>query len=160
MADNNNEVIILMAEDDDGHAALVKDRFESVGVTNEIIRFKNGKETWDFLSGISEPGIEDGKSYLLLLDIRMPDLDGIEILRRVKDAPRLKGIPVIMLTTTDDPMEIGRCYELGCNNYLVKPVAFKKFTEVIKRLGLFLMIVKVGKIQPAQEPVRHKQFRL
>ncbi len=144
MENNNDGVTILMAEDDDGHALLVQERFENVGVHNPIIRFKDGQETWDFLSG-AKPGLEAGKGYLLLLDIRMPGLDGVEVLKRVKQDPRLKSMPVIMLTTTDDPREINLCYELGCNNYLVKPVEFEKFAEVLKRLGLFLMIVKVSK---------------
>jgi len=148
MKNGDNGVIILMAEDDDGHAQLVQERFESVGVYNPIIRFKDGQEAWDFLSGAAKPGLEPGKAYLLLLDIRMPGLDGVEVLRRVKKDPHLKNMPVIMLTTTDDPREISTCYELGCNNYLTKPVEFEKFGEVIKRLGLFLMIVKVDKIKP------------
>lgn len=144
---NENRVTILMAEDDDGHALLIQERFESAGVCNSMIRFKNGQEIWDFLSGTLKPGLEPGGEYLLLLDIRMPGLDGIEVLRRVKNDPRLKSMPVIMLTTTDDPREIKLCYDLGCNNYLTKPVEFDKFTEVLKRLGLFLMIIKVGKIE-------------
>jgi len=146
MKDETDSVTILMAEDDDGHALLVKERFQSVGVHNPIIRFKDGNEAWAFLSGTAKPGIETGKGYLLLLDIRMPALSGIEVLRRVKSDPRLKIIPVIMLTTTDDPKEIGLCYELGCNNYLTKPVEFEKFAEVIKRLGLFMIILRVKKI--------------
>ena len=146
MENDNSGVTILMAEDDDGHALLVQERFELVGVRNPITRFRDGQETWDFLSG-ARPGLEAGKGYLLLLDIRMPGMDGIEVLRRVKEDPRLKTMPVIMLTTTDDPREINLCYELGCNNYLVKPVEFEKFAEVIKRLGLFLRIVKVSSIK-------------
>ncbi|MCM2267575.1 MAG: response regulator [Elusimicrobiales bacterium] len=144
MATNGNGIIILMAEDDDGHARLVQERFESVGVHNPVVRFRDGQETWEFLSG---KGIEPGKAYLLLLDIRMPGLDGIEVLRRVKSDQRLKNMPVIMLTTTDDPREIGLCYELGCNSYLTKPVEFEKFAEVIKRLGLFLMIMRVDRLK-------------
>jgi CheY-like chemotaxis protein len=147
MNGKDNGVIILMAEDDDGHARLVRERFESVGVHNEIIRFKDGQEAWAFLSGAAKPGLETDKAYLLLLDIRMPGLDGVEVLKRVKGDARLKNMPVIMLTTTDDPREINTCYELGCNNYLTKPVEFEKFAEVIKRLGLFLMVVKVSKIK-------------
>jgi len=147
MGSNESGVTILMAEDDDGHAMLVRERFESVGVNNPVIRFRDGTETWNFLSGAAS-GLETGNSYLLLLDIRMPGLDGIELLRRVKNDPRLKNMPVIMLTTTDDPKEVATCYELGCNNYLVKPVEFEKFAEVIKRLGLFLTIVAVSKISP------------
>lgn len=149
MNNDDNGVTILMAEDDDGHAQLVQERFESVGVRNRLIRFRQGDEAWDFLSGAVKPCVEKDKAYLLLLDIHMPGLDGIEVLRRVKSDTRLKNMPVIMLTTTDDPKEISRCYELGCNNYLTKPVEFEKFAEVIKRLGLFLMVIKVGKIQAA-----------
>ncbi|MDO8802865.1 MAG: response regulator [Elusimicrobiota bacterium] len=148
MADENSAVTILMAEDDDGHALLVQQRFESVGVNNPIIRFRTGQETMNFLSGTT-PGIEPGKSYLLLLDIRMPGLDGIEVLRRMKADARLKRIPVVMLTTTDDPREIALCYDLGCSSYLTKPVEFDKFAEVIKRLGLFLNIIRISKIKAA-----------
>jgi CheY-like chemotaxis protein len=147
MNNPNDDVTILMAEDDDGHARLVQERFESVGVSNRVIRFRDGQETWDFLSGSAKPGVESGRSYLLLLDIRMPGLDGVEVLRRVKQDPRLKAMPVIMLTTTDDPKEISVCYAFGCNNYLTKPVEFERFAEVIKRLGLFLSIVRVDKIR-------------
>lgn len=140
----NEQLTILMAEDDDGHARLVEERFGNVGVQNPIVRFRDGAEAWDYLSG---PGIENGGEYLLLLDIRMPGLDGVEVLRRIKSDARLKTIPVIMLTTTDDPKEVETCYALGCNNYLTKPVEFEKFAEVIKRLGLFLMVVKVDKVK-------------
>ena len=140
----NEQLTILMAEDDDGHARLVEERFESVGVKNPIVRFRDGAEAWAYLTG---PELRNGGEYLLLLDIRMPGLDGVEILRRVKNDPRLKTIPVIMLTTTDDPAEVSACYEHGCNSYLTKPVEFDKFAEVIKRLGLFLMVVKVDKLK-------------
>ncbi|MBI5745060.1 MAG: response regulator [Elusimicrobia bacterium] len=144
MQNDEESVTILLAEDDDGHAKLVQERLEGVGVANPVMRFKDGQETWDFLSGT---GIANGKAYLLLLDIRMPGLDGVEVLRRVKTDARLKTMPVIMLTTTDDPREISLCYELGCNNYLTKPVEFEKFAEVVKRLGLFLMILRVDKFK-------------
>lgn len=140
----SEHLTILMAEDDDGHARLVEERFDSVGVKNPIVRFRDGAEAWEYLSG---PGIENGGEYLLLLDIRMPGLDGIEILRRIKSDARLKTIPVIMLTTTDDPKEVEACYKYGCNSYLTKPVEFEKFAEVIKRLGLFLMVVKVDSVK-------------
>lgn len=129
-------VTILMAEDDDGHALLLRQRLESAGARSPILRFDDGRETWDFLSGAAKPGLEPGKAYLLLLDIRMPSLDGVEVLRRMKRAPRLAGIPVIIITTTDDPGEMARCRELGCADYLVKPAAFERLFEVITRLGL------------------------
>ncbi|MEI7527331.1 MAG: response regulator [Elusimicrobiota bacterium] len=142
--ENSEQITILIADDDDGHTLLIQRRFKEVGVFNPVIRFRDGEEAWDFISGKSAPGLDPERQYLLLLDISMPVMDGIEVLTRMKADPRLKTIPAIMLTTTDDPKEIGRCYELGCNNYLVKPVEFEKFSELIKRLGLFLLIVKVG----------------
>jgi CheY-like chemotaxis protein len=149
--ENNEQVTILIAEDDDGHARLIQRRFEEVGVHNPVIRFKDGAEAWDFISGKSAPCLAPDKHYLLLLDIRMPNMDGVEVLKRVKGDASLKNMPVIMLTTTDDPKEVARCYELGCNNYLVKPIDFDRFSETIKRLGLFLMIVRVGRTKGESE---------
>jgi len=80
---------------------------------------------------------------LLLLDIHMPQMDGLEVLRLIKSDNKLKEMPVIMLTTTDDPREVEECYQIGCNIYITKPVDFIKFTETLNHLGLFLQIVKV-----------------
>ena len=103
--------------------------------------FTNGSETLSFLTDKSR---NDGhKSFLLLLDIRMPQMDGIEVLKRMKNSPDIQDIPVIMLTTTDDPREVKQCYQLGCNAYVTKPVEFGKFAETLHRLGLFLQVVKV-----------------
>lgn len=141
----NGRLTIFMAEDDDGHARLVEERFAEVGVCNPLLRFRNGTEAWEFIS--DRANTPPGEEFLLLLDIRMPGLDGVEVLRRIKADPRLKSMPVIMLTTTDDPKEIETCYALGCNSYLTKPVEFGRFAEVIKRLGLFLAIVSVDKLK-------------
>jgi CheY-like chemotaxis protein len=140
----HEQVTILIAEDDDGHARLIQERFEAAGVSNPQIRFRDGREAWDYISRKDGGGREPGRPYLLLLDIRMPGLDGVEVLRRVKADPGLKKMPVIMLTTTDDPREIDECYRLGCNNYLTKPVDFRHFSEMIKRLGLFISVIKVS----------------
>ena len=138
------ELIILIAEDDDGHADLIKEGLEDSGVCNKTIRFINGEETWQFLSGTADKEIRDkSKNYLLLLDINMPKMDGIEVLKRMKASEDIKEIPVMMLTTTDDPREVEECYKLGCNIYITKPVEFKKFAETLKRLGLFLQVVKI-----------------
>lgn len=82
-------------------------------------------------------------TFLILLDIRMPKVDGIEVLRRLKADPILHRLPVIMLTTTDDTREVERCHELGCNVYIQKPVDYDKFAEAIRRLGLFVMLLLV-----------------
>ena len=136
----NNDVDILLVEDDDGHANLVIRNLKRVGLDNEIRLFKNGKEILDFLSGTE---INDAQSYLILLDIRMPKVNGIEVLKEIKDDKQWAKIPVIMLTTTDDPEEISTCHQLGCNNYIVKPVDYEKFIDAIKSLGLFLKVVEM-----------------
>jgi CheY-like chemotaxis protein len=73
----------------------------------------------------------------------MPKMDGIEVLERIKSNDDFKNLPVMMLTTTDDPREVEKCYALGCNIYITKPVNFSKFAETLKRLGLFIQVVKV-----------------
>ena len=142
--ENYKEMIILIAEDDDGHAELIKEGLEESGVCNKIIRFTNGEEVWQFLSRTGDKKVRDkNKNYLLLLDISMPIMDGVEVLKRLKSDVLLKEIPVIMLTTTDDPREVEACYKIGCNMYITKPVDFAKFAETLKRLGLFIQVVKI-----------------
>lgn len=139
-------VTIVIAEDDDGHARLIAEKLEEGGVLNPVIRLRDGRETLDFFQRKGAgPKSEPGKEYLLLLDIKMPEVDGVEVLRRFKADESLKTLPVVMLTTTDDPRDVEVCYKAGCNNYLVKPVGFAKFAEVIKRLGLFISVMKVAK---------------
>ncbi len=138
------KMIILIAEDDDGHAELIKEGLEESGVCNQMIRFSNGQEVWNFLSGTGDREVLDkSKAYLLLLDINMPKMDGVEVLKRMKGSKELKEIPVMMLTTTDDPREVEQCYKFGCNAYITKPVDFGKFAETLRCLGLFVQIVKI-----------------
>lgn len=84
--------------------------------------------------------------YVLFLDIRMPRVDGVEVLRRVKTDARLKAIPVVMLTTTDDPREIQNCYREGCNFYVTKPLDFGKFSSVIRQMGRFLLVTQLPQL--------------
>ena len=140
-------VTILIAEDDDGHAELVRAQLLEAGIRNPYRRFRDGQELWAFLDTKGR----EGGSFLVLLDIRMPRMDGVEALRRIKADPVLGLIPIIMLTTTDDPREIEECYALGCNCYVTKPVEFKAFTETLTRLGLFIMIMRVTELPEANQ---------
>ncbi len=134
---------IILAEDDEGHASLVRRNLERAGVQNGILHMKDGQELLDYLHGQGEhEGRVVSDDFIVLLDINMPRIDGIEALRQIKADSTTRAIPVIMLTTTDDPREIDRCYELGCNVYITKPVDYENFVEAITRLGLFLQIVK------------------
>ncbi len=134
------EVTIVLVEDDDGHASLVERNLRRAGLDNPLVRFRDGQEVLDaFVEG---PPLGQ-EACLFLLDIKMPRVDGIEVLRRLKSDPRTETIPVVMLTTTDDPREIERCYQLGCNVYVTKPVEYEAFIEAVRRLGFFLQVVKV-----------------
>jgi len=141
------EVVILIAEDDDGHARLIEKNLQRVGLHNSIQRFENGQDILDFLFCRGKgPHRKPASAYLLLLDIRMPKVDGVEVLRQLKEDPELRKLPVIMLTTTDDQREVGRCHSLGCSNYIVKPVDYVRFSDAIKQLGLFISLVQIPKI--------------
>ena len=138
------EVVILIAEDDEGHATLIERNLKRAGIANDMLHFRNGQETLDFLFCRGDGNQREcNSSYLLLLDIRMPMVDGIEVLRQVKENPELCKIPVIMITTTDDPQEVDYCHKLGCNNYITKPIDYPKFVEAIRNLGLFLSVVEI-----------------
>jgi CheY-like chemotaxis protein len=138
------ELVILIAEDDAGHAALIQKNLRRAGVSNQFIHFKDGREALDFLfRRTQEPRMVSGTPYMMLLDINMPGVDGVEVLRQVKADKELKKIPVVMLTTTDDPREVERCHMLGASNYISKPVEYERFAEAIQKLGLFIAVVSV-----------------
>lgn len=137
-------VTILLAEDDPGHASLIQRNLKRSGFVNNIIHVADGQEALDYLycRGAYDGRKPDGP-LLMVLDINMPRVDGVQVLHAVKSDPHLAKIPVIMLTTTDDPREIDRCYELGCNVYVTKPIDYDKFVEALQRVGLFLQVVTV-----------------
>lgn len=140
----DRQLVILLAEDDEGHAYLVQQNLIDAGLTNRVVHVRDGQEALDFIHCTGEhAGRVPNGPLLLLLDINMPRVDGVEVLRRLKGDPRTDELPVIVLTTTDDPREVKRCYELGCSSYVTKPVEYDRFVEAIRRLGLFLSIVQV-----------------
>jgi CheY-like chemotaxis protein len=143
LARHDQDLAILLAEDDDGHAELVIEQLQEAGVRFPLVRFRDGQELLDHL--FPRPGAAgwDRRPCLLLLDLNMPRVDGIEVLRRLKGDPATQSIPVIMLTTTDDPADVAECYRLGCNFYITKPVEFRAFSETLRRLGLFLQVLQV-----------------
>jgi CheY-like chemotaxis protein len=137
-------ISIVLAEDDDGHATLIQRNLQRSGILNGFFRVKDGQEALDLIRGEGAFADQPPRgSVLLLLDINLPRVDGIEVLRRLKGDARTNAIPIIMLTTTDDPREIERCYQLGCGVYVTKPVEYMAFIEAINRLGLFLQVVRV-----------------
>jgi len=153
MNTTRDEVTILVADDDDGHAILIQECLEDSGVDNPIIRFADGEEIWNFLSTESDnPKFSPENKYLILLDIRMPKMDGVDVLRRIKSTEHIANIPVIMLTTTDNPREIKECYDLGCNSYITKPIDIIEFEEVVKNLGVFIKSIQISSPEAIKAP--------
>jgi len=140
-------VVIVMVEDDEGHARLIERNIRRSGVNNEIVPFAAGQPALDyFMGGSGKSGLLKGQGYLVLLDLNLPDMSGVEILRKLKETKETERIPVVILTTTDDKTEIQRCYDLGCNVYVTKPVNYEKFADAIRQLGLFFTVVKVPEV--------------
>ena len=139
-----NDITILLVEDDPGHARLIEKNLRRANIKNEIHFATNGQEAIDYLFCEGEYANNNHASRLLvLLDLNMPVLDGYQVLERMKTDERTKRTPVIILTTTDDPREVNRCYELGCNVYISKPVEYEHFAEAMRKLGLFLLVVTI-----------------
>ena len=135
-------MVILLVDDDDGHSKLVEMNLKRAGIVNEFVRARDGEEALDYVFSRKQYANHPLPQILLiLLDINMPQLNGVETLRQIKADDALKNIPVIMLTTTDDPHEVQRCYDLGCNVYITKPVEYDQFAEAIQRFGLFLQVI-------------------
>ncbi len=137
-------VTIIMIEDDEGHARLIEKNIRRAGVRNEIVPFADGTSAIAYLFGADGSGSKHaGQALLILLDLNLPDMSGVDILRRLKASEHLKRSPVVVLTTTDDQHEIQRCYDLGCNVYMTKPVNYDSFANSIRQLGLFFSVVQV-----------------
>jgi len=137
-------VTILLVEDDPGHARLIERNLRRAHITNEIVTLSDGQQAVDYLLKESAyAGATHTMPLLMLLDLNLPRLDGYQVLTRLKADERTRHIPIIILTTTDEPQEIERCYALGCNVYVTKPVEYDEFAEAIRKLGLFLSIVKI-----------------
>lgn len=141
---NQTPVVIAMVEDDEGHARLIEKNLRRAGVDNEIVPLRDGASAVEFLFGPDGTGaINKDRPLLILLDLNLPDMSGIDILKRVKENKHLSVTPVVVLTTTDDKIEIQRCYDLGCNVYVTKPVDYEKFANAIRQLGLFVSVMQV-----------------
>jgi CheY-like chemotaxis protein len=137
-------VTIVMIEDDEGHARLIEKNIRRAGVNNEIVGFTAGAPALEYLLGRDGTGnVHKGNALLILLDLNLPDMQGTDILKAVKASPGVSLAPVVVLTTTDDKTEIQRCYELGANVYITKPVNYENFAQAIRQLGLFLTVMQV-----------------
>ena len=123
---NHKPVTIVMIEDDAGHAKLIEKNVRRAGVCNDITHFADGGSALDYLF---QKNIRDNGPVLILLDLNLPDMSGVDILAKLKGDEKLRRSPVIVLTTTDDQREIQRCYDLGANVYITKPVDYENFAQ-------------------------------
>ncbi len=129
------EITILISEDDRGHFILMKHCLRNAGIDNEIVWLCDGQETLDFLfTHDGQPNLQRAEKYILLLDIRMPKIDGIEILADIRKDERLDHLPVVIVTSSDNPDNIRRCRDLGCDGYIVKPLD-EEAIAMIERLS-------------------------
>jgi CheY-like chemotaxis protein len=145
--EHTNATTILVVDDDPGYQELVRRNLLRIGVTNTIVPLLSGFEALDYVFGRGKYlDRRRGLEMLILLDINMAGINGVEVLRQIKADPATKKTSVIMLTTADDPRQVDRCYELGCNMYVAKPVDPVAFIETIKGLGMFISIARVAEI--------------
>lgn len=142
---SEHSVNIIMVEDDEGHARLIEKNIRRAGIANAIRHFLDGTTALDYLFNAPDGPKMNGPA-LILLDLNLPDMSGIDILTKIKSDERLKRTPVVVLTTTDDKKEIRRCYDLGANVYITKPVNYENFARAIQQLGLFLSVIQVPEV--------------
>ncbi len=140
--------VVLVAEHNDEHFDMVKNSLLRAGVRNQILRLADGRQTLDYLFKISaQPTSEHpSQQYVLFMDVNLPDVDGVEVLEKIKADGQLSKIPVIVLTAVDDRQTIDRCYDLGCSTYIVKPAKNEDFAESILNIGAFLSVVETTSI--------------
>ncbi|WP_188912324.1 response regulator [Aureimonas endophytica] len=132
-----------MIEDDEGHARLIEKNIRRAGVSNTIRHFTDGTSALAYLFDAADGPARNGPA-MVLLDLNLPDMSGTDILVRMKaETSALKRTPVVVLTTTDDKVEIQRCYDLGANVYITKPVNYESFAQAIRQLGLFLSVIQI-----------------
>lgn len=124
-----NQLTVLLAEDNDRQALLISDALTRNSTIGQVVRFENGQEVLNFLLGLSQDNNPAGK-YVLLLDIQMPKVSGIEVLKTVKNHDVLKSLPIIMFSSVDDPEVTNLCYQYGCNAFIPKPDNDDKFENL------------------------------
>jgi two-component system, response regulator len=143
---SENEIEIILVEDNIDDATLTKRALKSSKISNSIIHLKNGEEALDF---IFSGGTYENKKFtqhpkIILLDLKMPKVNGMEVLEKLKADPSTKHIPVVVLTSSAEDPDIKKCYDLGANSYIVKPVEFENFTKTVVELGLYWLVLNKG----------------
>lgn len=133
---------ILLAEDNANDVELVLNALEQNHLANEVVVVRDGAEALDYLFRRGEHANRpESLPVVVLLDLKMPKVDGLEVLRQIKSDPKLKLIPIVMMTSSREEQDLLRSYELGVNSYLVKPVRFQQFVEAVKSLSVYWVLL-------------------
>lgn len=145
---------ILLVEDSPRDAELILDALESNQLANEVVHVRDGADALDYLYRRAQFAERtDGQPALILLDLKLPRVDGLEVLRQIKGDPMMKAIPVVMMTSSRQEQDLVRSYELGVNAYVVKPMHFQEFVDAVQQVGGFWAVLnEVPQPMPARGP--------
>jgi two-component system, response regulator len=133
---------VLLAEDDPADITLVQHAFRKHHLANPLHIVRDGAEALEFVFCTDRyAGRDAGMSYVVLLDLKLPLVDGIEVLRKIKGDPATRSIPVVVLTSSREDRDLAECYALGVNSYIVKPVDFAQFDDVVRQLGFYWLLI-------------------
>jgi CheY-like chemotaxis protein len=143
MSEGANTKVILLVEDNPDDEALALRALKRHHIGNEIVVAHDGVEALDYVfgTGIYEGRDINHKPSVVLLDLKLPRMDGLEVLRRLREDPRTKLLPVVVLTTSSEEGDLISSYSLGCNSYIRKPVDFVQFSEAIRQLGMYWLLM-------------------
>ncbi len=139
----NTPGILLLVEDNADDEELTLMAFEQGGITNPVVVARDGVEALDYLfaTGIYPDRPPENLPILILLDLQLPRINGLEVLQRIKQTPRTQKIPVVILTTSNEQKDLVESYSLGCNSYIQKPVDYDRFLNVIQQLGMYWLVI-------------------
>jgi two-component system response regulator len=139
----NTEIEVLLVEDNMDDAALTIRALKAKNLSNNLVHLKDGAEALDYIfrKGVYANTVLENMPRLVLLDLKMPKVNGLEVLEKIKSDPTTRGIPVVVLTSSAEDPDIKKCYELGVNSYIVKPVEFDNFAETVADLGMYWMVL-------------------
>jgi len=154
----DTNIVIVLVEDNEDDQALATRALDRAGVTNKVVVLEDGVQALSFFEEAGRPGSTDSeRTYLVLLDLKLPRVGGLEVLRRLREDPRTRRIPVVILTSSDEDRDLVESYDLGANSYIRKPVDFAQFSEVIVQLGYYWLALNrpsPGGLHESPEPAR------
>jgi len=141
-----SDKVILLVEDNSSDVALTRRALEKNGITNKVVVVEDGQDALDYLLGAGAfAGRDVGDlPVVVLLDLKLPRIDGLEVLRRIREEPRTKRVPVVILTSSTEEQDLAAGYDRGTNSYIRKPVNFHDFSEVVRQIGLYWLVTNIA----------------